>query len=153
MDAYLLLKYVHVVLGFVAVGTNVTYAVWLSRAGREPGHLEFALRGIKLLDDRVANPAYGFLFLTGLGLLFLGRIRWTTPWVLTAIVLYVIVLGLGARGFTPLLRRQIEVLGTGGPQSPEYRALAAKSQRVGIVLIIVVLLIVFLMVSKPALWG
>jgi uncharacterized membrane protein len=153
MSPYNLLKYVHVVLAIIAVGTNVTYAVWLSRARREPGHLEFALKGIKLLDDRLANPAYGLLFVTGLGLLFIGRLRWTTPWVLTAIVFYLIVIGLGARGFTPLLRRQIETLGVGGPQSPEYQVVASKSLRIGILLIIVVLVIAFLMVTKPQLWG
>ncbi len=153
MSPYNLLKFVHVVLAITAVGTNITYALWLPRAAREPRHLEFALRGIKVLDDRLANPAYGLLFLTGLGLLYLGRLRWTTPWILTAIVLYVIVVGLAARGFTPLLRRQIEVLGADGPESPAFQALAAKSQRVGIFLTVVVLLIVFLMVTKPRLWG
>ncbi len=153
MSPYNLLKYVHVVLAIIAIGTNVTYSVWLSRARREPGHLEFALKGIKVLDDRLANPAYGLLFVTGLGLLFIGTLRWTTPWVLTAIVLYLIVIGLGARGFTPLLRRQIEALGVGGPQSPEYQAVASKSLRIGILLIIVVLVIAFLMVTKPQLWG
>ncbi len=153
MSPYNLLKFVHVVLAIIAVGTNVTYALWLSRAGREPRHLEFALKGIKVLDDRLANPAYGLLFVTGLGLLFLGRLRWTTPWVLTAIVLYLIVIGLGARGFTPLLRRQIEALGADGPESPAFQALAAKSQRVGILLLIVVLVIVFFMVTKPRLWA
>lgn len=153
MMAYNLLKFVHVVLAITAVGTNITYAVWLSRAGREARHLEFALKGIKALDDRLANPAYGLLFLTGLGLLYLGRIPWTTPWTLTAIVLFAVVIGLAARGFTPLLRRQIEALGADGPESPAFQALAAKSQRVGILLLVVVLVIVFLMVTKPRLWA
>ncbi len=153
MSIYALLKFIHVLLAITALGTNITYGLWLPRAAREPHHLEFALKGVKLLDDRLANPAYGLLLITGLAMLYLGKLDWTTPWLLTALVLYVLVLGLGLRGFTPLLRRQIAVLQAGTPESPEYRRLAARSRTVGILLSVIVLLIVFLMVTKPRLWG
>ncbi len=152
MTAYLLLKYVHVVLAIIAMGSNITYGVWLSRAHRDPRSLEFALKGIQTLDDRVANPSFGLLFLTGLGLLILGRIPWTTPWVLSAIVLFLVVMGLGFRGYGPLLRRQIESLQSRGPQSPEFQQLSGRGRTFGILLGILVLLIVFLMVTKPYLW-
>jgi hypothetical protein len=45
---------------------NASYAIWLARAAREPQHLGHVLRGVKLLDDRFANPAYGLLLVTGL---------------------------------------------------------------------------------------
>src|SRR2546428_3898523 len=67
MTWYLLLKYIHVLLGITAVGTNITYAVWDTRGAREKEHLCFAPRGVSFLDPRVANPAYGLLLLTGLG--------------------------------------------------------------------------------------
>ncbi len=47
----------HVLLGITVVGANVTYGVWFSCAARDPRHLPFALRGVKMLDDRLANPA------------------------------------------------------------------------------------------------
>jgi hypothetical protein len=37
--------------------------------------------------------------------------------------------------------------------SPEYQAAAARAQRLGALLGVVVVAIVFLMVVKPALWG
>jgi hypothetical protein len=46
MDLYPWLKAVHVLLGMVAVGINVSYAVWVNRAAREPQHFGYALRGI-----------------------------------------------------------------------------------------------------------
>ncbi len=78
---------------------------------------------------------------------------WTTPWLLAAIVLYALVLGVGLLGFTPVLRRQIAALERRGPESREWQMLAARSGLLGIFVSILVLLIVFLMVTKPALWG
>lgn len=153
MTLYALLKYVHVVLAIAAVGANLTYGVWLSRAAAQPRHWEFALRGVKALDDRIANPAYGFLLLTGVAMVFVGRLPWTTPWLLTAIVLYIAMVLFAAFGYTPLLRRQIAALQAGGPESAEFRALRGPSIGYGIGLAVLVLVIAFLMVTKPALWG
>lgn len=152
MTLYVILKFVHILLAITAVGANITYGVWLSRAAREPAHLAYVLRGVKFLDDRVANPAFGLLFVTGVALVFAGRIPWTTPWILTALVLYAALVAVGLFGYTPLLRSQIAAL-AGGPDSPAYQKAAARAQRVGILLAIVVVIIVFLMVTKPPLWG
>lgn len=104
---YLLLKWLHVLAAIVAVGANITYGVWLARASRQPDALPFTLRGIKLIDDRLANPAYGLLLVTGLVMVFTGRLSLTTPWLLAALVLYGLVALVGLLGFTPALNRQI----------------------------------------------
>lgn len=153
MDPYVILKFIHVLLAIIAVGSNITYGVWLGRASREPQHLPHVLRGVKFLDDRLANPAYGLLFVTGLGMLYFGKIPWTTPWLLTAIILYIILVAVAFRGYTPLLRRQIAALETEGPASVAYTRVAARARQIGILLAIIVVVIVFLMVTKPALWG
>jgi uncharacterized membrane protein len=44
--AFLLLKWLHVLFAIVAVGSNVTYGIWLGRAARNPDALPFTLRGI-----------------------------------------------------------------------------------------------------------
>jgi uncharacterized membrane protein len=72
------IKFVHVLLAIVAVGFNASYGIWLARAAREPAHLGHVLRGIKMLDDRFANPAYGLLLVTGLANVFIGGIPLTT---------------------------------------------------------------------------
>ena len=66
MDTYLWLKFIHVVAAIVAVGTNVTYFVWLSRLKRASGADTAILLGIKALDSRLANPAYVVLPVTGI---------------------------------------------------------------------------------------
>ncbi|HKN80837.1 MAG TPA: DUF2269 family protein, partial [Actinomycetota bacterium] len=72
IQTYDILKFFHVLLAIVAVGFNASYAVWLARAATEPEHDAFALRGVKFLDDRIANPAYALLLVTGL-LMDVGR--------------------------------------------------------------------------------
>lgn len=150
---YLLLKWLHVLAAIVAVGANVTYGIWIARASRHPDVLPFTLRSIKLIDDRVANPAYGALLITGLLMVFVVRLSLTTPWLLTALVLYVLVLLVGVLGYTPTLRRQIQLLDSEGFNSPSYQALARRGTLLGIVLALLVVVIVFLMVVKPGLWA
>jgi uncharacterized membrane protein len=140
-------------MAITAFGANITYGLWMTRAAREQQHLAFALRGIKALDDRVANPAYGILLLSGAAMVYLGRIPWSTPWILTSLILYVVLVVIAAAGYTPTLRRQIASLDAGGPNSPEYQTLAARGVRLGIVLAIIAVIIVFMMVTKPTLWG
>ncbi len=153
MDIYAILKFLHVLLAIAAVGANMTYGIWLSRAARDPKHLAFTLKGVKVLDDRIANPAYALLLVTGIGMLLMKKVAPTTPWLLLSLILYAVLVVVGMLGYTPTLRRQIAVLGTKGPHSPEYRLLAARGMRLGVLLAIVVIIIAFLMVTKPALWG
>jgi uncharacterized membrane protein len=153
MTWYAFLKFVHILLAMIAVGANVTYGIWLSRAARDPRHLPFALRGVQVLDDRVANPAYLLLLITGLAMLHAGRLSWTTPWLLSSLVLYVVMAALGIGGYTRVLRRQIAALEAGGPDSPEFGRLAAAGRRLGMALAALVVVIVYLMVTKPTLWG
>jgi len=149
MSLYLLLKYVHVLLAIVAVGFNISYIVWLNRAQREPEHARSILRGIKILDDRFANPAYALLLVFGLAMTFTAGIPLTTFWVGAALVLYALLIVGGLAFFTPTLKRQIVAVEAGSTTSPEYVRLNQRSTIVGGLLIVDVLVIVFLMVVKP----
>ena len=139
-------------MAVTALGANLNYGVWLSRAAREPQHLAFALRGVKILDDRIANPAYGIIFLTGMAMVFVGKVAWA-PWLMTGLALYVLLVVIAAAVYTATLRRQIAALDAGGPQSTEYQRLAARATRLGILLSVIVVIIAFMMVTKPSLWG
>lgn len=153
MTLYLILKYVHVLLAIVAVGANATYGVWMAMGAREPQYLRVVLQGIRHLDQRVANPAYALLVVTGLAMVAVGDVRLTTPWVTAALIVYIVAAVLGVRGFSPALRRQIQAVGSPGPQTEEYPRAAASARSLGLVFMALVLVIVFLMVTKPALWG
>ena len=153
MSLFTLLKFLHVLLAITAVGANVTYGVWLSRGARDPRHLPFALRGVKMLDDRLANPAYALLLVTGVAIIYADRLAWTTPWLLVSLFLYGVLVVLGLAGYTPLLRREIAVLEAEGPDSPAYQRLSGRGTLLGALIAVVVLVITFLMVTKPVLWG
>ncbi len=84
--AYSLLKLLHILFAITAVGSNITYGVWQGLAGRDPTYEPFVLRGIKVLDSRVANPAYGLLLISGL---IMTAWHWSlaTHWIVAAIIL------------------------------------------------------------------
>jgi uncharacterized membrane protein len=146
---YLVLKFIHILSAIVAVGSNITYGVWSVRASGEPAHMAFALKGIKFLDDRIANPAYGVLLVTGLIMVFGGNIGITTLWVIVALVLFAAVVVLGVAFYSPLLKNQIRLAEAGDTSSPEYTRLANVSRRFGPGLGIIVLVILVMMVFQP----
>jgi uncharacterized membrane protein len=151
LTTYMAIKFLHVLLAIVAIGFNATYGIWLARAARESEHELFALRGIKTLDDRFANPAYALLLVTGLGMVVVGHLDLSMFWLAAALILYAVLVLLGLGVYTPTLRRQIRALEGPGPASAEYRTFARRCSVVGGLLAAVVIVIVFLMVTKPTL--
>jgi len=149
---YLLIKSIHVLAAIVALGANLTYGVWLSLASRDEKALPFALRGIKVLDDRLATPSYVVLLVTGLLMVYLIKLPFTLPWLLTALALYAVTALVGILAYAPTLRTQIRLAEDPGPSSLEYQKAAMRGQRLGILTIVIVVAIVFLMVVKPPLW-
>lgn len=146
-----LTKFIHVLLAIVAVGFNASYGFWIARSAKAPQTTQsHVLRTIKFLDDRVANPAYGLLLITGLFMAFNAGIPLSRLWIAAAIGLWVVLLFVGLGFYTPTLRDQIRVLESEGPGSEEYHRLASRGRNLGIILAVIVVAIVFLMVVKPA---
>jgi hypothetical protein len=146
---YQALVFIHVLSAIIAVGYNATYAVWLTRGGMDRKHLAFALRGIKFMDDYIANPAYFLLLLTGTTLVMLSGRLWNELWIELALGLWVVLLVLAYGGYTPALARQIRVLDEVGPDDPAYRSADARQTALGVALTIVALVIIGLMVFRP----
>jgi uncharacterized membrane protein len=151
MDWYLPLKLVHVLSAIVAVGTNVTYFVWLAAMkNRLPAERSFALDTIRKLDSRLANPAYGILPLTGVIMILVSDgLELTTFWILMAIGLYVLLGVFGGALFAPSLRRQAELVVTDASSSAVYEAAARRTRTTGLLTTLPVAGILYLMVMKP----
>jgi len=145
-----IVKFFHILLVITSVGANISYGVWQARGGIDPAHEAFALRGVKFLDDHVANPAYLLVLVTGLTMAW-WRWSYTIHWIQAAIVLYVIMLLFGLAVYSPALTHQIEALERDGPQSPVYRSAALRATIFGLAVMVPILAIVFLMVVKPSL--
>jgi uncharacterized membrane protein len=148
---YLVLKFIHIFAAVVAVGSNITYGVWNALSERDRAHMGFALRGIKFLDDRIANPAYGVLLLTGLIMVFAGHWSITSLWIIVALVLFVAVVVIGVAVYSPLLRNQIKLVDGGDTSSPELAGLSRRGRMIGPILGVIVLAILAMMVFKPTL--
>lgn len=152
MEPWIVLKYLHILAVVVALGANLSYAFWLRRAGRDSAQLVFVIESIRRLDRRVANPAYILAALAGVGIVLTGPYGFEAPWIVAAIVLYVLVAVLGITLYGPAVRAQLALART-DPASDAYTAAARRSQVLGIVVTAIVLVIVWLMVGKPALWA
>ena len=149
---YLILKWSHILAAIVALGANLTYPLWLVLAHRKPESLVFTLRTVKIMDDWMANPAYVLSFFTGAGMMFVGKISWSTPWIVPVLVLYGIVSILGLAVYSPLLKKQIKLAETAGHESAEYKSLALRGNILGGGISLMVIVITFLMTVKPQLW-
>jgi uncharacterized membrane protein len=145
---FLLLKLVHVGSAIVAVGANVTYAIWMSRAHRDRAHLVFVIETIRFLDRRLALPAYGLVLLTGIAMVARGVYSFTTGWIVAAIGLYLLAVVVGIVAFSPTIRRQLAEA-TLDPSSAAYAELARRNNFLTLVTLTVVGAIVVLMVTKP----
>jgi uncharacterized membrane protein len=143
-----ILLLVHVLAAIIAVGANLTYAIWFRAAGRDRDRLIFVIRTVRLLDNRIANPAYIVVLITGIGMVLAGAYSFTTGWILAAIAIYVAVAVIGIVLFGPALRRQLDE-SERDPASEAYEAAARRSTWLGVLTTALVLVIVVLMVTKP----
>jgi magnesium-transporting ATPase (P-type) len=147
---YILLVYVHILGALMAIGFNFTYVVWIRRAASDPQTLPFALKGIKFIDDYLANPLYLLAGVTGLAMVLMGKEIRSFLWV--AIAIYVVDMVIAYLVYTPMLSRQIKLLSIKGAASPEYQALATRSNIVGALLGVGALVIVALKIFEPSFW-
>jgi uncharacterized membrane protein len=149
VNTYLWLKLVHVVSAIVAVGSNVTYFVWLARVRKEPSAEPHLSRGVKTIDARLANPAYVVLPITGVLMVLDADLGFTTFWIAAAIVLYIAMGVIAGALFSPALRKQVGLAEAGEAGTVAYADAARRTTIAGIVTMIPIAVILYLMVLKP----
>ena len=150
MSFYQIVKFVHVFSAIIAVGFNFSYIVWLVKGKMQKEHLLFALNGIKLMDDKVANPCYALSLITGFAMTYYaGYNILEVSWILYPIILFSIMGILAFLVYSPTLKKQIAVLEKLGSDSPEYKAIEKRQLLVGVILFALAISIVAIMVIKP----
>lgn len=147
---YSLLVFVHIFTTMVAAGLNASYVVWITRGTKDVSSLTFALRGVKFIDDYIANPCYLIGGATGVLMIAMGKA--VAPFLWVAMGLYVLAMALAYGVYTPLLSQQIRTLQARGAHDSEYRALARRSNGIGILMGVIVVVIVALKIFEPPLW-
>ena len=150
MTLYSFIKLLHIFAAILAIGFNLSYTVWMVKGKLENQHLLFALRGIKVMDDWIANPSYIVSLITGLLMCYLGHYNiLQTSWIFYPLILFAL-MGIIAFGFySPALAQQIKILEEKGNQHEAYQKADKKQTFLGIILFILALLILAIMVLKP----
>ena len=142
----------HILTALVAVGATVSYFFWLRRAVLAPESRSFTLETIRLLERRMVMPAYILVLLTGLGLIDRAGWAWSTPWLELSILFFIVLLGLV--GFhARVIKGQIALVADGSSDSADYDRAHARGRILLALKVVVIIIMVYLMVFKPALWG
>ena len=148
---YAILKSVHILMAIMALGANLSYPLWLYIGHKNDKNLPFALKGIQMLDDYMANPAYILSLFTGLGLCWYMHLNpLSVFWLWGSLILYALAAGTGIGVYSPLLKKQIALLETAGKDSHSYQQVHKKGIYTGVFIFILALGIILLMVAKPA---
>jgi uncharacterized membrane protein len=171
--------FAHVLGAIIAFGPTFTFPIIGRLGAQERQHGNFATR-LSLALSRVQVVPFAILQgVTGVALIVTGNIDvMARPWLLVSIVLYLVALGYAIFVQTPTVKRII-ALTSGGPPSgagpgpgsapapgaegaapagppaggppPELMQLVRRVQLGGLFLMALIVSIVFLMVTKPAL--
>jgi uncharacterized membrane protein len=144
---YIGLKFAHILVAIIALGTSAGLGVVLEFYGDHPVHGGFVLGAIRRLMYFVVVPGYVLMLLTGM---WMGRLAGLLDahWTEAAMQLW----GIGALFVASslfVLHRQIKLFAA-GPDSRAYRRMAFLGRLFGAAGGGIVVTIVYFMVFKPA---
>lgn len=148
-DLYTLVKFAHIALAIIGVGSSAGLGIWLELVPDTRKHEAYALRGIKFIEYRFVVPGLILVLATGLWMVYLAWDLTTARWLQLALALWLVAMLILA-AYHPLLRRQILLAETGQLDAPAYARLARLGRLMGATAGLLVLAIVYLMVVKPA---
>jgi uncharacterized membrane protein len=148
--------FLHILGAIIAFGFGFYAPVYGAMLAREPQHGNWYLRASKRVSDVILIPVALSMAVTGTLLVLSsgGFARFQELWLAVAIVLYVIALLVVFLLQRPAVSRLIELTsgppGPGGPP-PEVPALLGRMRLYGMTLLVLVVVIVALMVTRPTL--
>jgi uncharacterized membrane protein len=148
--------FLHILGAIAAFGYGFYAPIFGMAAAKEPQHGNWFMRASKRLSNVIILPFAILMFITGAMLVQSGPTEWSAPWLSVAMVLYFIALAIVFLLQRPTLNRVIALTekppGPDGPPA-ELPANVRKMQIYGVVLLILTLVILALMVWKPAFGG
>ena len=154
--SYLLLKWVHIVSSTLLFGTGIgsAYYMLMASLSRDVRAIALVVRHVVLADWIFTTTAIVVQPVTGLWMANLAGWPWHTPWMLAAIVLYVLaglcwlpVVWLQVR----LARTAAQALAADAPLPADYWRDARRWELLGYPAFAAMVVVYFLMVLKPAL--
>ena len=156
----LILFFLHIAGAVVAFGPTFAFPFIGGAGGKEPVHVNFALRLQNDIAERLVLPLALLQGVTGLLLIWkIGINLFATYWLLVAIVLYLIALANSYFNLLPTLHKLIAMTSAPPPPPapgtapsgppPALVALVKRGKQGGMINAVLILVIIFLMVTKP----
>jgi hypothetical protein len=146
MPWYSLLLYLHIFSVVLSIGPYFVLFPLLVKIKKAPfDEIAVYLEPFRI-TVRLTKHAGHVLVATGIALIWLGPWSWSTPWVLTTVVIMVASLFFIARAFSPLMRK------LSAPHDNREQ-LTVKLQRALILYILITMTMMWFMVAKPVMWG
>jgi uncharacterized membrane protein len=153
ITAYSISVWIHVSAVVVGFGATFAESVTFPLAMKlDPRHLPFVHRLGVVINQRMATPALVVIILTGIYQTADGDWKFGSFWISATFLIAIVLGGLNGAIFIPTDRKLAEQaereLAAGG-LSDDYRAKARREGMFGALAGVLVLLAVFLMVTKP----
>lgn len=148
-NEYVLLKFFHILIAILALGTSAGLGIVLEFYGSHPTHGPFVLRAITRIVALFVLPGYVLMLLTGLWMVHLSW-PWTTRWIQAALALWGVGLAMLALDLA-VIRKQRRLFETEGFATPSYQRVSLLGRALGAAGGLVVVILLYLMVFKPAL--
>ena len=159
---FLIILFLHVMGAIIAFGPTYAFIILGPMTGREPAHANFALR-FQEAHFQAADPASGDISRASPACCSSGRSGinvFATTWLLVGIVLYVIALATAFMVLIPTTAKLVEATSTPPPPPapgapppsgppPHIAALVRRARMAGMFNATLIVVIVFLMVTKP----
>jgi uncharacterized membrane protein len=163
------LLFLHVFGAILAFGPTYAFSIMGSMAGREPQHANFSTRQVATISRGIVYPLAIIQGITGVLLIVAADLKAEKqPWLMAGIILYLIALIYSLTIQRSAVHRFIALTSTpppaggqaGAPAAgapagppPEVMATVARIRRGGMITGLLIVVIVFLMVTKPGLTG
>jgi hypothetical protein len=144
---YLALKFAHVCIAIVAIGSSAALGIVLGFFTDDPVHGAYALRLVRRLLWIIVTPGYVLMLATGMVMGHLANLL-DARWAEMAMNLWgfgALFIGLTVRSVT----RQIALFPSAGPGTPAFRRAAMSGRAFAVGWALVVVAILYFMVFKP----
>lgn len=164
MTWYQFLLFLHIAVAVIAFGATFAFPFLGNMGGKEPQHVNFALRVTLAIEEKLTTPLAVVMPFLGLLLIRAGHHDlWRSEWLLIAIPLYTAAFFFALFVQSPKVKKLVEMTGgahapAGGPAPvsgaqqgppPEMLRLIQQTKMGGMFLSLAVLGLVLLMVWKP----
>ncbi len=146
---YDVVLFVHVLAVVVAFGVVFAYPILDAVARRSSGAELVALHRFQVaLTQRLVQPAMVVVLAAGL---YLALDRWSLGdgWISATFAILIVLFGLVGAVLAPTERRLLALVQGDGPAGPDYEREARKYQIAGGLALLLVVVAVFVMVTKP----